>query len=228
MKKRPRWASGAPSRPDRKRYRPTRVPRKVPLPMTLSVKKKFYLENWAPNTATTAGFWRYFVFQIGQLPDIATYVALFDTYQINGIKVEFHPRFTEFAGNDTTDTVLPGVTNQQGTRMSLLPDPKSNLAPSGAYGSGQYNDFLQQGDPRTYEGTRPFSIYIPKPQVGETVGASIVGGVRRRAPILQLANGQNIDHAGFHAFAWDNNFSGSFGQSFDVLVTYYVTFRGMR
>lgn len=215
------------SRKARKAKRARTIPRKVRMPMTYAVTKKFWLENWQPNTASVGGYWRYFTFNLGQLPDLAGYVAMFDTYRINAIKVEFHPRFTEFAGNDTTDTALPGVTNQAGTRMSLLADTKSSLVPVGAYGSGTYNDFLQQGSPKTHMGIRPFSIYF-RPQVGETVGANIAGGLRRRSTWLQLDLANSVPHAGFHAFAWDPNFSGTFGNSFDVLVTYYVQFRGMR
>lgn len=203
------------------------VPRKIRMPMTYAVKKRFWLENWQPSTAAVNGYWRYYAFSINQLPDFAGFNAMFDTFRINAIKVEFHPRFTEFAGNDTVDTVLPGVTNQSGTRVSLLVDTKSSLIPVGAYLSNTYNDFLQQGPPRTYTGTRPFSVYF-KPQVSETAGINVGGALRRKAPWMQLDIGQSVAHAGFHAFAWDPNFSGTFGNSFDILVTYYVQFRGMR
>lgn len=203
------------------------VPRKVIAPVTYTCKKRFWLEQWVPSTAAVNGYWRYYAFTINQLPDFAGYNAMFDTFKINAIKVEFHPRFDSFAGNDTTDTVAPGITNQQGTRLSLLVDSKSSLTPVGAYGSNTYNDFLQQGTPRTSMGIRTATVYF-KPQVSETAGVGVNGALRRRAPWMQLDAGQSVAHAGFHAFAWDPNFNGSFGNAFDVMVTYYVSFRGMR
>lgn len=194
----------------------------------LTVKKTFYLENWQPNTTTVNGFWRYYTFTLSQLPDLASYVAMFDTARINAIKVEFHPRFDNFAGNDTTDVAAPGITNQAGTRMSIVVDPKSSLVPTGTYTSANYNGFLEQGRVRTKQGNRPFSVYF-KPNVNYNLGA-IVGQSRKRAPALQIAdaNSQTVSHTGFHIFAWDQSFNGSFGNSYDLLVTYYMTFRGMR
>lgn len=210
--------------------RRTYVPKRVPRPMgmnALMVKKTFYYQNWAPNATTTNGFWRYYSFSLGDLPDLASYVATFDTAKINAIRVQFHPRFDNFAGNDVT---TPGGTDKAGTRMSIVVDPKSNLVPTGAYSSGTYNGFLEQGRIRTYEGTRPFSVYF-KPVVNVQLG-SIGGQYRRKAPYLQAAdaNSQAVSHTGFHAFAWTQNFNqaGSFGNSFDLLVTFYMTFRGQR
>lgn len=206
------------------------VPRPVrrPANLQLNCKKTFYLENWQPGTAAVGNFWKYYSFSLSQLPDLASYTAMFDTARINAIRVQFHPRFDNFAGNDTTDVVAPGVTNQAGSRLSIVIDQKSNLVPAGAYTSGTYNGFLEQGRVRTHQGVKPFSVYF-KPNVNYAIG--ILGGsARRRAPYLQVADAasQSVAHTGFHAFAWDQNFNGSFGNSWDLLVTYYMTFRGMR
>lgn len=209
----------------RPRVYPSKVPRS--LPMTLTLKKQFYLENWQPSAVAVNSYWKYYAFSLSQMPDIAQYVSLFDTFRINGIRVDFRPRYDNFAGNDTSDTAAPGVTNLQGSRMSLISDPKSRQIPVGVYNSSTYNDFLQQGDAKHYEGNRPFSLYF-KPEVGESAGANVAGAIRRKSPWLQLETANDVQHAGFHAFAWDQNFSGQFGNSFDVLVTYYVQFKGMR
>lgn len=211
-----------------KRRAVRRIPRGVRAPMTLAVKRKFYLENWQPSTATTNGFWRYYSFNLAQMFDVGQFQAVFDQYRINAIRVEFHPRYSEFAGNDTTDTVLPGVTNQAGTRLSVMVDTRSSVVPSGAYSSATYNSFLEQGNARTHQGNRPVTVYF-RPSVSTTLGANVAGAARKRAPVMMLdASGQQVNHTGFHIFAWDPNFSGTFGQSFDILVTYYLTFRGMR
>lgn len=196
--------------------------------MVLSVKRKFWLENWQPSTVNAAQFWRYYTFNLGQMTDVGQYQAVFDQFRINAIRVEFHPRYSEFAGNDTTDTTLPGVTNQSGTRLSVLVDQRSSVVPSGTYGGAVYNSFLEQGNARTHQGNKPVTVYF-RPSVSETLGANVAGAARKRAPWMMLdASGQQVNHTGFHIFAWDPNFSGTFGQSFDILVTYYLQFKGMR
>lgn len=228
IKRRTRRARPAakPARRTARRMPMYRAPRNT-APM-LNVKKTFYLGNWQPSSATVNGFWRYYTFVLSDLPDLASYVAMFDTARINAIRVDFHPRFDNFAGNDTVDVAPPGITNQAGTRMSVVIDPKSNLVPSGTYTVGTYNGFLEQGRVRTYTGNRPFKVYFV-PNVNYNLGA-VAGQTRRRAPALQLsdANSQTVSHTGFHIFAWDQAFNGSFGNSFDLIVTFYLTFKGMR
>lgn len=218
MRKRSTRGTRGKSRKTRRVMRRKRVVK----PMTLAVKRKFWFFNWAPQVATVAGYWRYWDFNINSMPDVAQYRVLFDEYRINAIKVEFHPRFTEFAGNDvTTSNTQRGV-----TRMSLINDPTSHVVPSGVYGPATYNTFLEQGNARTFNGTRPFSIYI-RPKVNDALG-SITSAKRIRPGYLSLDNAGTLNHNGFHAFIWDDNFSNTFTSSFDVLVTYYVTFRGMK
>lgn len=195
-------------------------------PLTYSVKRTFYLENWQPNSTTTVGFWRYYSFRLEQLPNIGEYQVLFDQARINAIKVDFHPRYSAFDGSNTTDTIPPGITNQAGTRLTTAVDPANQLTPTGTYNSFTYNGMLEFGNAKTSSGDRVHSVYF-KPMVNQANGTSQFGS-RRRAPYMQLVDGSTVSHNGFHVFAWDPNFNGSFGQSFDVLVTYYVTFRGMR
>lgn len=221
-------SSSAAKRPTKRRRVMRTIPRGVRAPMNLSVKRKFYLENWQPNTTTVNGYWRYYTFNLAQMFDVGQYQAVFDQYRINAIRVEFHPRYSEFAGNDTTDTSLPGITNQSGTRLSVLVDQRSSVVPSGAYSSATYNSFLEQGNARTHQGNQPVVVYF-RPSVSQTLGANVAGAARKRAPWMMLdASGQSVNHTGFHILAWDANFSGTFGQSFDVLVTYYLQFKGMR
>lgn len=194
----------------------------------LNVKRTFWVENWTPNTTTTNGFWRYYQTSIGVMPSIAEFTAMFDQYRINAVKITFRPRFDNFGGNDTTDTTLPGVTNQAGCMMHVCKDPYSVVGPTGTYTSANLNAFFEQGNVRTYTGNRAFSVYY-KPTINKTVdGAGGSNNVERaRAPYINSNNIQVV-HNGFHVFAQDVNLTGTFGQSFDVYITYYMTWKNLR
>lgn len=207
-----------------KRKRAMRVHR--PLGQTpIHIKRTFWNSNWSPNTTTTDGFWKYFTFALSYMPSYLEVTNLFEVYKLNRIKVTFRPRYDSFAGNDTTDTTLPGVTNQGGTNMHVLIDPKSNLAPSGTYTSSTMNQLFELGNVKTYTGNKPFSVYF-KPTVDMTVGA-VTNGRRIPAPFIQSAI-PSILHNGFHVFAQDVNLTGVFGQSFDIFITYYMTVKGLK
>lgn len=192
------------------------------------VTRKWYTGNWQPSTVSTNDFWRYFQISADQLPSIAEFTALFDAYKINAIKWEFRPRFDNFSGNDTTDTTPPGVTAQSGTRCHVIVDPKSTVTPSGLYTSTNLNAFMENGRVKTYEGNRPFRVYF-KPQIANMVFASggSVAGARKPSTWLQSTN-ITVPHYGFHMFVADNAMSGSFGNSFDVFITFYMAWKHLK
>lgn len=200
----------------------TRVPRQG----SMNVVRTFWYENWTPSTVTTANFWKYYAFRFSDIPQYTEYSAIFDQYRINAVKVTFRPRYDNFAGNDTTDTTLPGVTNQGLTTAHIINDPYSQLVPSGVYSSANLNIFLENGRVRSYTGVKPFSVYL-KPTIYETVSATNTARIKR-APFLMCQDGFNAAHRGFHIFLQDINLTGVFGQSFDVFYTYYLTLKGMR
>lgn len=192
-----------------------------------SVKRSFYVGNWAPNTATTNGFWRLFAPSLTDLPSLGEYQALWDSYRIKAVKVTFRPRFDNFAGNDTTDTTLPGITNQSGTRAFVVVDPFTVTGPAGTYTSATFNTFMENGSKvRTFEGIRPFNVYW-KPMVDRTLGNISTGG-RMRAPWMSLAAASAVPHYGFHIFMQDNAFAGTFGNSYDIFYTYYMQFKSSK
>lgn len=192
-----------------------------------SVKRTFYSGNWAPNTSTTAGFWRLFAPALSDMPSLSEYTALWDSFRIKAIKVTFRPRFDNFSGNDTTDTTLPGVTNQSGTRAFVIVDPYTNTGATGTYTSTNFNLFLENGSKvKCYEGAKPFSVYW-KPTIDRSIGASVTGG-RIKAPWIQTASGTTIPHYGFHIFMQDNAFAGTFGNSYDIFYTYYMQFKSSK
>lgn len=220
-----------PSATMRRRYRRRRpavrriprVPRSLRL-NAISFKRKTWVGNWQPSTASTVDFWKYYSFSLNAMTAYQDVTNMFDEYRIAGLKVEFHPRFNGFAGNDTTDVTLPGITNQSGTKLHILVDPSSTLTPSGTYTSSTLNLLLENGNVRTYSGNRVVSVYY-KPKVFNTVSGLAANMIR--SPWIRTDQ-VALPHYGFHAFSQDNNFSGTFGQSWDVFVTYYVQCRDIK
>lgn len=192
----------------------------------LTMKRTFFSFNFSPSTATTTNFWQYQSCTLNQMTTATDITNLFDQYKINAIKYTFRPRYDNFAGNDTVDTVLPGVTNQAGTMIHIVKDPYYIGTPTGVYNTTTLNTFLEQGNVRSYQGNKPFSIYF-KPTISSEAGTVTVGK-RVRSRWLSTANGTNIQHYGFHMFAQDVNMTGTFGQSWDVFVTYYLSAKGLK
>lgn len=206
------------------RRRVTRVPRTLRMPtFVMKVKRKFWWFNWTLSTATTAGFWRYLSIAMSDMPSNSEIVNLFDQYKITGVRYELHPRYDNFAGNDTIDVTQPNITNQAGNMVHVINDPRSQLTPAGTYTTTTLNTYMEQGRVRTHRGFKPIVIYH-KP----TIAQSQVTGTRQiRAPWLNTSNVTTV-HSGAHVFLQDVNLTGTTGQSYDVFVTLYVLCRGAR
>lgn len=226
FKRQRRGSARAAARRTYKRYQKATVPRRLISTPKINVQRSYWYENWTPNTVATNNFWRYYSFRLQDLPSYLDFAAPFDRFRINAIKVTFRPRYDNFAGNDTVDTTLPGVTNQAGCKLTIINDPASNFAPAGVYGSGTYNIALENGKARVHNGNKDINVYF-KPMVNSETGG-LSAGRRIRAPMLQCSQAAGLVHNGFHVYANDVNFTGVFGQSFDVYVTYYMTFIGLR
>lgn len=183
---------------------------------------------WQPATTTTADFWKYYSFTFADLPSNSEFKNVFDQYKINAIKVVFRPRFDNFAGNDTTDTTAPGVSNQAGCNMHVIVDPQSTTSPSGTYTRSNLNTFLEAGSRvKSYNGNKAITVYF-KPNIPNAILAASTASTQWTKPRWIQTNIDNVLHTGFHAFAQDFNMTGTFGQSWDVFVTYYMQFRGWK
>lgn len=193
----------------------------------LNVTKTFHGFNWTPSTTTTGDFWKYITVGINNLPELSSYQAVFETYRINSIKYTLRPRYDSFAGNDTTDTTLPGVTNQGGNDVHVIIDPKSQLTPTGAYSTSTLNNFLSNGKVRTYRGMKPISFTVKYPCIADDVNG-VAGAKVIRAGFMDLNSATAVQHRGAHVYINDINHTGVFGQSYDVFLTLNVTFQGMR
>lgn len=190
------------------------------------IKRKFWFANWVPSTASTADFWKQMTFNLTNMYNSSEITALYDQYRIAGIKVELHPRYSEFSGNDTVDTTLPGITNQGGTQVHVINDPYNEKSLSGVYNVATLNYFLEQGNVRSYSGNKKISFYI-KPTVYQTIGGFSTGK-RIRAPFLSTQTASTSIHYGADVFMADVNLTGAFGQSFDVFLTYHLQVRGLK
>lgn len=190
----------------------------------LKCQRTQYIGNWVPSTVTTGDFWKSYQWVLGFVNNNAEFVNLFDLYRFAALRYVFRPRYNSFAGNDTTDTTLPGISNQAGTMLHILKDPYSVSTPAGTYSAATLNTFLEGGNVKTYTGLRPVSVYF-KPVVRMTVAGGSSKPVR--SPWLNVTD-TTIPHYGFQAFAQDVNLTGVFGQSWDVYVTAYMMFKNLR
>lgn len=223
MKRSYAQASGRPRRYVRaqRKYKP-RIPRGVRM-QTLTTSRKFWSQVWLPSATSTNDFWRYYQFQPNQLPNWSDYNSLFDQYKVNALKFSFVPRWDGYDGSNTQDPTQPGVTNAFGTRCHVVVDPYSTVVPTGTYSSITCNSMMEQGNVKSYIGTKTIDVYF-KPTINMSTEAG--NNYRVRAPWLNVTS-QNV-HNGFHIFLHDSNFIGNFNQAYDVFITAYMSFRNIR
>lgn len=212
----------------RVKRRLTRLVR-APRDAYMRMKRTFRLENWTPSNTTTNDFWKYYTIRFSDLPNVADYQALFDEYKISAVKFTFRPRYDNFAGNDTTDTVLPGLTNVGATYLHFINDPASRVAPSGTYTAATLNTFLENGNVRSVLANKPVSVYF-KPLINDAIsqtGAS-ADQFRRVKPGWLTTNTPGTLHCGFHVFAQDINLAANWQNSYDVFVTMYFAVKNLK
>jgi len=203
-----------------------RLSRQPRLDTKVTVSRTWYSANWTPSTGSTAGFWQYLSTTASAIPNIAEYVALFDSYKVNSLKFILRPRYDSFAGNDTTDTTLPGVTNQAGNNVHVIIDPRSAVTPSGTYTSANLNSFLENGKVRTYQGQKPIVINVKYPCIVDDIN-NTPNTQFEKCKFLSVLN-TGVTHRGAHVFIQDVNLTGVFGQAYDIFVTASITFKGMK
>lgn len=192
-----------------------------------TVTRTWWSFNWTPSVAAVTSFWQFLTMTASQIPAWGDYSDVFDEYRIQNFKIILRPRYDNYAGNDTTDTTLPGVTNQGSTLVHAIIDPKSSiLAPSGTYSTTTLNNFLESGIVKTYTGNKAIHINVKYPCVANDTNGS-ANAMFVRAPWFST-NQPGAVHRGVHVFLQDINMTGTFGQSFDVFYQATVSFKGMR
>lgn len=198
------------------------LPRRALVPM-MAIKRKWWSFNWVPNSAATSNFWKSLDFTLANVPNFAELTALFDFYKMNAFKIELIPRYDSFAGNDNTDTTIPGVTNQAGTNAHVCYDTRTPATITGTYTSATLNTFLEQGRVKSFVGNRRIVIYY-KPGVARTIsGVNVFKG-----PTWLSTSNTAVNHVGPQVFLNDINFNGTFGNSYDIYVTAYIMLKGQK
>lgn len=192
----------------------------------LRVQRTFWLQHWVPGATATNDFWRYYSVTANNLPSIGEFSGVFDKYKLYSFTITLRPRFDSFAGNDTTDTILPGVTNQQGNHVHVVIDPSSPNSPIGTYNSTTLNQFLENGKVRTYNGIRPIRIKVNYPCFVDDIN-NTAASVYKRCSWMSL-NNLGVTFRGAHIFIQDPNLTGVFGQAYDVFITMDIGFKGLR
>lgn len=204
------------------------VPRYVkPAMGTLNIKRKFWLGLWAPNTTSVSGYWRPQFLRLDQIPNYTELTALFDQYKINAVKLEFIANHT---GADANGALAGG--NYQIPRVHVCYDKFSTSTPTGLYGSGAFNTFMEQGRVKNIrDPLKPFSIFVRKPTIARW-DAAIAGGNTNLgyAPYLRTDNSDMVEHNLCNIFISDTNFTGLDLPSWkwDIYVTAYLSFRNQK
>lgn len=210
----------------RRRMMITRRPRGLRTP-TFTVKRVFFLQAWGPNTTSTTDFWRYHYVNLTQIPNYQEYTNMFDQYRLSAMKFTFTPNYTGYDGSNTTDTTLPGITNQAVPYITRCYDNRSTITQSGAYATATYNTFLEQGKvTRPKQLVRPISMYNKCTIMGGFVGGTAVNMWTRAKWLPTTAPA--IDHYIGQSFITDSNFTGIFGCTMNVTVTAYLQFRNQK
>lgn len=211
----------------KKRKYPRRVPRPIGKTATMYIKRKLWSATWLPATAATSDFWKQFTLNLTQIPNYTEFTNMFDQYRIAAIKWTFYPRFTDFSGNDNTDTTPPGVTNIGQNIMHICYDIYSTVSPSGTYTSTNLNSFMEQGRIKTVtNGNRPIQVYVKPVIQGNYIGGTATN-MFTKSKWLPTSS-PSIPHYGPNIFVQDLNLAGVFGQQYDILVTAYIAVRNQK
>lgn len=187
--------------------------RKVMQPK-LTMKRTSFIGAWQFSSATTAGFWQYLTYNVGQhFTNFSELATLFDEYKVNAIKVTFRPRY---------DSTSAGGQSQ--AYAHVITDPSSTITPSGTYTQAAVNTFLENGNVKTYTLNKPFSVYW-KPKTEVTTPTSTYFGASR---YLKTTN-TTAAFRGFHMFIQQNNMAtDNTNIILDQFVTVYLSARYLK
>lgn len=207
----------------RKRTYKRRAMRMVRRPSnSLFIKRKFFSTSWVWTTTTTNDFWRYFVFDLNNIPNVTELQNVFDMYRINGLKYTFMPRYTAVEGSTAGSTGTPTA------YAHVIVDPESTLIPSGVYGSGTLNSLMENTKVRTFNLNRPFSIFY-RPKITSQANGGTTSGVISSPKFIRTSDASTL-HRGFHMYVQQNQFTASAAANIvlDVFITAYVSLKNVR
>lgn len=180
--------------------------------------------QWVFNPASTNGFWRYETVDLNILPNASEYTALFEEYKIRAVKFRYVPNYDNMSSGDANNSA---ATINNSYQVHVCADPNTGiLIPAGAYNTATLNTYLAEANRnRIIRGGKEFSVYY-KPKVLEDVNQT-VSSKTVYFPWTRTTFPTNTAR-GHHMFIWGNNGSNVGGLTFEVYVTLYLEFRGMK
>lgn len=198
--------------------------KRTPRPNMLSVKRMFHWNTWAWSTTTTSGFWLYFQYSLSSIPNVGEYQALFDEYKINAIKLTFRPNIDGVNPSD-----VAGATGGGMGQAHYIIDPSNTFTPTGAWSQATVNSFFEQGNVRSRNMAKPFSIYY-KPRIADSAlgGGTNAQSLSRR---WLRTDSPAVTHNGVHVLLQPSNAfatTPTFRVTYDVFVTMYLQFKGQK
>nr|WPR18739.1 MAG: capsid protein [Chemarfal virus 2] len=205
-----------------------RVPRLLrPRNAVMNITRKFHVYSWTPGTASTNDFYRRNFTTLSAVPNNAEIVSMFDYYRIRAIKFTWIPRYNGFNGNDTTDIIPNGVTNQGQVNVILGYDKYSNTTPVGSYSQATINTMLETGRCKLLRNSNQMFSQYATPTTNEDVSQTT--GNYKRAPWLNTINNLVPHYTGYIA-VYDSNFSGANlpYQTYDLFITVYMQVKGLK
>lgn len=199
----------------------------------ISIKRTCYLGSMTPNTVATYGFWQYRTVSLtngfydqtlssmGGLSNYSEYQSIFDQYRLGAFKIVLRPRIIDMNQDQSAATL-----GRDMCYVTVVKDPTDNVSPTGTFTAATLNTFLECGKARTFRGDKPVTIYM-KPQVQEQYGGGSNRYVKPQWTDL-TATGVTMPHRGFHLFFHNQQMTSNVFNSYDVFITYYLKFRGMK
>lgn len=199
-----------------------RMSRSLNSGMIVPVKRKFWTTNFTPSTVATSNFAPQWTFALGSMPDYANYIALFDEFKLNAVKVDILPRFS--VGAQVGQQVGLGVSTNYQQYVTIVKDPAME-PPAGTYSTGTLNKLLESGRSKTHNGNRAISVYSKVfMRQGGAAGEGINSQIIR--PRWIKTTDFNTTHYGITAMFWDSTFDFTMlGVSYDIFYTFYLQFR---
>lgn len=200
----------------------------------IKVARTCYLGNYLPNAVGTQGFWQYRTVSLasgyldqtgvslGGLSNLAEYQLLFDQFKLSSFKITLRPNVLDLNQTQSASTLT-----YQPPYVHVIMDPASGVTPSGTYSVATVNSFLENGKVRTYRGDKKINIYVKRPKIIEEYGGGADRYVSPRWTQLD-SQGINMPHRGFHLMHQAQNMTANNNVSYDVWITYYLRFKGMK
>lgn len=156
--------------------------------------------------------------------NLAEFENLFDQYKLHGIKYTFRPKINKLSV-DQTATAGPTYQNHY---VCIHKDYASTTNVTGLFNRTTLNGLLESGG-KIYRADRTISVWH-KPRIAEQYGGGATRFVTPKWTTLNTS-GKAAEYPGFWFYAFNQNFDATAlatQLSFEVMATYYVSFRDLK